>query len=250
MAADLTKTASLEAVGTLTDFLRGGSGESVRLEVNFELTPSVKDLIESRGIPHTAVFRIEVNGQAVPESHNITDGDSIAAYPVESLPPDDVDQIFIEPEAFILDVHLGKLAKTLRLMGLDASMNTGWNDEQIIRRSNEENRMILSRDIGLLKNGATKFGYWVRATDPERQAEEIFERFRLASHINPFSRCMECNGSLQETPLEKVSDRVPPKVREWHSQYWQCERCEKVYWKGSHFEKLRHKVEQLSGNLP
>jgi uncharacterized protein with PIN domain len=233
--------AVLKAIGSTRDFL----SDKNSAELKFKLHPSVKDLIEAQGIPHTAVFKLEINGREQSFEYNVWDGDEITVYPFEYADIATTDRIFWQPTAFIADLHLGKLAKTLRLLGFDTSFNKNWDDNNIRRQSNQQQRMILSRDIELLKNGKTKFGYWVRSDDPDRQIKELFNRFSLADQINPFTRCMKCNGSLRDVELKKVEDRVPPKVKEWHSDFFQCSDCQQVYWEGSHYKKLKKKVDEL-----
>lgn len=236
------KKTTLTALGSLQDFLNGTqAGNPITL--TFELQPSLKDLVESQGIPHTAVFKWEINGKEQSPNYNLRDGDAITLYPIEAT--SDPEPRFIKPRVFIADVHLGKLAKALRLLGFDSLLAKGWADTAIIRRSNEEQRMILTRDIELLKNGNTRFGYWVRSTDPDEQVKELFKRFDLSDGITPFSRCMKCNGELQQVELGQVTDRVPPKVKEWHTDYWLCNSCGQVYWQGSHYQKLKEKITEL-----
>ena len=236
--------AYLTAIGSLQDFLDANS-TGKRFPVSFKMHPAAKDLIESQGIPHTAIFKLEVNGTQKSLNYNVKEGDHIVIHPFDSVESSAFDPIYTTPESFIADVHLGKLVKTLRLLGFDTAFNQEWDDETIIARSNEKQRMILTRDLELLKHGDTNWGYWVRATNPDKQIEELFERFQLTEHLHPFTRCMECNGILQQTDLESIKELVPPKVQEWHSTYWQCSNCEQVYWQGSHFKKLKQKVERL-----
>lgn len=243
----MKKHANLQAVGSLQDFLNNNQTDDKSIKITFTLNPAVKDVIESCGIPHTAVFTVKINGEEHSSNYNLREGDSITVYPFESVSNTNADPIYCCPSAFILDVHLGKLARTLRLFGIDASLDTSWEDADIIRLSNQQRRMILTRDLGLLKTGAAQFGYWVRSKDPDQQIEEIFKRFNIRDHISPFSRCMKCNGPKKQIPLSKVEDRIPPKVKQWHSQYWECATCHQVYWKGSHFKNLKKKVEHLTG---
>lgn len=236
------KTAVLNLVGSLQDFI---ATDSPSVEMTFELSPSVKDLIESKGIPHTAIFKLKVNGRQKTLDYNLQDGDEVKPFPFELVDEKQWDPIYSRPTAFIADVHLGKLVKTLRLLGFDTAYNKSWDDPTIIHKSNGQRRMILTRDLDLLKNGATRYGYWVRSTDPDQQIRELFGRFSLGDNIHSFSRCMKCNGKLQSVSLEQVENKVPAKVKKWHSVYWVCQTCGQVYWKGSHFEKLKKKVKEL-----
>lgn len=239
------KKAFLTATGKLQDFLDNSNEHDPR-EVYFELNPSVKDLFEAQGIPHTAVAKVEINGTKQDFSYNLQKGDRIRLYSYNELPAEHFNQIYTSPVSFIADVHLGKMTKTLRLLGLDCAFDNHWDDQQIIEHSNAGPRMILTRDLELLKNGDACYGYWIRSTDPDEQIKELFERFDLAERIDPFTRCMKCNGILQQTHLDKIENSVPPKVQQWHSDYWQCTNCKQVYWQGSHFKKLQQKVDKLT----
>jgi len=242
------KKATLILKGSLGDFRPTDMENTQSLPLYFELHPSLKDILEARGIPHTAVFKVEINGRTESLAYNLQDGDRITAYPYEFVKDSTIAPIWINPKAFVADVHLGKLARTLRLLGFDTAYNSDWEDSQIIEQSNSDHRMILTRDKELLKNGTTQWGYWVRATDPDQQIRELFARFQLAGQTNPFSRCMKCNGMLKKTDKNEVKNEIPPKVRKWHSDYWRCVQCGQVYWKGSHFEKLQAKVEELTAS--
>ncbi|MGK7369795.1 MAG: Mut7-C RNAse domain-containing protein [Candidatus Halalkalibacterium sp. M3_1C_030] len=235
----------INILGSLTDFLSGESGDHCLLTVYFELNPSIKDLIEAEGIPHTAIFKITVNGIQKGLDYNVASGDKIEAFPFEMVDTKKLDSVYSTPSAFIADGHLTKLGQNLRLLGLDTLIEKDTNDSEIIRRSNRQKRMIVTRDKNLLRHGSAKYGYWVRNEQPDRQLNEILSHFDLRDKLKPFSRCMTCNGLLEETTLSEVSDKVPPKVREWCSQFQRCRSCGKVYWKGSHYEKLKEKVEQL-----
>lgn len=245
MRNNLPKKAYLRACGTLQDFLSKEQQSRELLQLSFELNPSAKDLLEAQGIPHTAVFQLFINGQLNPLNQNIRDGDVLVAYPFSATSQEKIDSVFYSPKSFLADVHLGKLSKTLRLLGIDVQPAIDLSKQEIIQLSNSNKKMILTRNIQLLKNSKTLFGYWVRSTDPDTQVGEIFQRFKIISKVAPFSRCMECNGILQEVPLQKVRGKVPPKVQEWHDAFYKCTTCSRVYWQGSHYQKLKQKVSML-----
>lgn len=235
--------------GSLNDFLDKGLSDPTRLTISFELSPSVKDLMESKGIPHTAVFRVLVNGAPESADYNVVPDDEIEVFPMEEVDPDELETIFSSPPAFIADSHLAKLGRDLRLLGIDTLINEDKEDAEIIRLSNNEKRMILTRNLNLLRHGSTQYGYWVRSEDPDQQLDEVLSRFDLFEMIQPFSRCMACNGMLDEVSPEEVREEVPPKVREWCDQYHRCKDCGKVYWKGSHYDKLKEKVERVINKM-
>jgi len=242
----MTPKATLIARGSLQDFWGYSKEEATSQALVFELHPAVKDLIEASGIPHTAIFGLTVNGSRQTLDYNVGENDVITIYPFEESDRSELDSIFSQPRSFVVDVHLGKLVKNMRLLGLDTVFNKDWTDDNLIRISNEQHRMLLTRDIQLLKNGNTQFGYWVRSQNPDEQIKELFRRFSLAGYLAPFSRCMKCNGLLNEVPLSRIEDQVPPKVKKWQSRFFRCRDCGQVYWKGSHFEKLREKVTELT----
>ena len=140
---------------------------------------------------------------------------------------------------FVLDVHLGRLARYLRLLGFDALYETDYEDEQIAIISRDESRIALTRDKGLLKRGAVTRGYWLRKTKPREQLEEVVRVLDLKGKFAPFTRCMECNGALEVVAREVVAERVPPKVRALYEEFGRCTGCDKVYWAGSHYDRMR-----------
>lgn len=239
------KQVQLVLLGSLTDFKSAKSQNNLTLEIDFELSPSAKDVIEAQGVPHTAVFKMQINGRKESLDYNIQPGDILEAFPFERVDPENFDRVYSSPYSFIVDGHLASLGRDLRLLGLDTLIEEQLSDLEIIKCSNNEHRMILTRDLNLLKHGSARFGYWVRSTNPKKQLNEILHRFQLRKHMQPFMRCTICNGMLIEVSLEEVADKVPPKVKEWCSEYKQCNRCGKIYWKGSHYEKLKEKVEQV-----
>jgi uncharacterized protein with PIN domain len=143
---------------------------------------------------------------------------------------------------FILDVHLGKLAKSLRLFGFDAFIDFTFNDSEIISFSLSENRIILTRDKELLLRKDVNHGYRILSQKPEEQLKEVFSRFDLKSNINPFTRCLECNGLLENVPKEEITHRLLPGTNEYYTDFKKCTVCNRIYWEGSHYERMRKYV--------
>lgn len=207
------------------------------LERTFFVPGTAMDLIESCGVPHTEVGRIEANGAEVGATYAYRSGDHIAVYPAT------------EPAAdprFVLDVHLGRLAAYLRMLGFDTFYRNCFNDAEIAGVSADEGRILLTRDRGLLKRGNVRQGYWLRETDSWRQAAEIVARYRLAGAIRPFARCMACNTELIDAPQSRVRNRIPPRAAELFDQFRECPRCRRVYWKGSHYRRMEQWIATLS----
>lgn len=224
-----------------------------RIEQNFTGKPSVKDMIESLGVPHTEVDLILVNGKSVAFSYLVNDKDEISVYPVfESLDISDVQHLRPKPlreSKFVLDVHLGKLARYMRMLGFDSIYKNNYEDDELVSVSLNDNRTILTRDREILKRNEVDHGYWVRNENAERQLKEIVERFQLRNQIKEFTRCIECNSILEETDKQKVIDRIPQKVNEWYNRFFICQGCKRIYWEGSHYEKMTALIKKLKNTL-
>ena len=210
---------------------------------------SVKDVIESIGVPHPEVDVIVVNGQPTDFTYRMQDGDEVAVYPafhrVDVTSLRRVGSDTPQPVRFALDVHLRKLAALLRLAGFDALLLT--EDAEVAAVSAAEARVALTRDVGLLKRSIVQHGYWIRQTDPELQLVEVLERFDLVDRMDPFVRCMECNTLLVAVDVEAVAERLPPGTRECFSQFHRCPGCDRVYWQGSHYERLVRLLDRARG---
>jgi uncharacterized protein len=139
-------------------------------------------------------------------------------------------------------VHLGKLATLLRLAGFDAVIEA--DDAALAAYGMPAGRVVLTRDVGLLKRAVVQHGYWVRHVEPERQLAEVLERFSLIDRMQPFIRCLRCNGILTEAHAAAVADRVPPRTRECIHEFRECPGCRRVYWKGSHYDRLLRLIER------
>ncbi len=229
----------------LNDFLKTEKRKQT-LRVAFDGHPSVRTVITSLGVPHPEIDLILVNGRSVGFDQPLNHGDRVAVYPMfESLDISPLVRLRARPlrrTAFILDVHLGKLARGLRLLGFDCCYRNDFDDPQIIRRSRREHRIILTRDRRLLQDQGVQHGYWVRACDPEAQIMEVLTRFDLRRQIRAFSRCMVCNGRLAAAPKTAVIGRLPPRTRRYYDQFWECPDCARVYWKGAHYMRLVERV--------
>ena len=219
-------------------------------EKEFFVPAPVKDLIESAGVPHTEVELILVNGESSDFSRLIRDGDRVAVYPMfESLditPELRLRERALRQPKFVLDVHLGKLAGYLRMLGFDALYDNRASDHELVRISAEQNRILLTRDRGVLKHSAVTHGYWLRETDSRRQAAEVVARFDLAGLMRPFTRCMSCNALLREASPAEVQGRIPLDVVERRDPVTECSVCQHIYWQGSHYRRMRRWIEQLS----
>lgn len=222
----------------------------------FKGRASIKDMIEALGVPHPEVDSIAVNGESVDFSYIVQDGDRIEVYPI-SASTEITPTIRVRPPAlsiprFVLDVHLGKLAASLRMLGFDTLYHNDYADEELAEIAASQQRILLTRDKGLLMRSLVSYGYYVRATDPERQVVEVLRRFDLFSSLKPFVRCIRCNGLLEPVSKESIIDQLPQKTRLSINEFHRCSECSQIYWKGAHYERMQQFVEGVldSQSLP
>jgi uncharacterized protein with PIN domain len=236
-----TNRASFHFYGSLNDFLPYAKRDT-RFEYNFSGTPAIKDAIEALGVPHPEVAGIVVNNKPVTFKYLLQPADQVAVYPTTGAMQKP--EFSLKEEAqppvirFILDVHLGKLARSLRMLGFDTLYENNYSDALITNIAEKENRIVLTRDVGLLKNRKITWGYWLRSQLPKEQLIEVIKRFNLQNAFQPLSRCLECNGKIWPVEKEKVLEQLPPKTRLYFQEFYQCSSCRRVYWKGSHYEKM------------
>jgi len=210
---------------------------------------TVKDIVEGEGVPHVEIDLILVNGNPVRFDHHVHDGDRISVYPeFELLDISPVIRLRPEPlrqTRFIIDANLGRLSRYLRMLGFDTLFDMNLGDEDIIRIAGEDKRIILTRDLGILKNSKVRRGYFIRNQQPDQQLKEVTRKFNLKGQIKPFSRCIACNGKILQIPKIKILDQVPEQVYLLFEEFFQCNQCLRVYWKGSHHQRMLQKIERL-----
>ncbi len=230
----------------LNDFLPP-SQRQVSFTHVFKERTSIKDMIESLGVPHTEVDGILVNGQAVDFTYIVQDSDRIDVHPI-STSGEVTPLVAVRPQLpsllhFVLDVHLGKLASSLRLLGFDTLYRNDYADEELAAISASQQRILLTRDKGLLMRSLVIYGYYVRATKPEQQVIEVMRRFDLFGKVLPFHRCIRCNGLLESVSKESILDHLPEKTRLEINEFHRCCGCSQVYWRGSHYERMQQFID-------
>jgi hypothetical protein len=232
----------------LGDFLPGEKRGRTFLQ-RLPAGATVKHVIESAGVPHTEVELVLRNGVSVGFDERPRPGDRLSVYPVfESLDVAPLVRVREEPlrkTRFVLDVHLGKLALILRLLGFDALFPGDCDDGELARISAETGRILLTRDIGLLKRSAVTHGCYIRSDDPAQQAGEVLDRLDLRDRVEPFRRCARCGGELQAVDKEEIIHRLEPLTRRYYDEFRICPDCGRIYWKGSHYPALRRLLEEL-----
>ncbi len=230
-------------------------------EARFHEGDTVKALVEALGVPHTEIDLVLADGESVSFEHRLADGQRLSVYPVfESFDIGGVTRVRPTPlrePRFLLDVHLGRLACALRLLGFDAGYANDRDDAALAALAAAERRILLTRDRGLLKRRAVTHGYLVRSLDPLEQLGEVLRRFDLAGGtgagqaacrpFRPFSRCLRCNLPLAELTAadiaaEKKTGRIPPRIGELYDRFKRCPACGRVYWPGTHWEHMARRI--------
>ncbi|MCX7031839.1 MAG: twitching motility protein PilT [Spirochaetes bacterium] len=191
-------------------------------------------IVEDLGIPHTEVGSLLVNGRPAGLMVRPADGDELTVHPFGQEAERDMGS-----PRFVLDVHLGRLARLLRLLGFDAEWSRDADDAELAATASRENRILLSRDRGLLKRREVRRGCLVRSQDPRLQLDEVTERYRLRGHLAPFSRCLICNAPLDRPDAAPTGPNGSPAGG--------CPSCGRRYWRGSHWQQLNAIVEEIRG---
>ncbi|NOR03475.1 Mut7-C ubiquitin/RNAse domain-containing protein [Mycolicibacterium fortuitum] len=243
---------TVRAYAELNDFLEADSrGRAVRRPVQSHQT--VKDVLEATGIPHTEIDLILVNGDPVSFEHRPAVGDRIAVYPMfEALDIGATARLRPEPlrhPRFVVDVNLGRLARLLRVLGFDVWWSSAADDQTLADISLDQQRILLTRDRGLLKRRTITHGLFVHSQHPEEQTIEVLRRLDLRRRIKPFTRCVRCNGQLAPVAKEQVIDQLEPLTRRYYDEFSRCPECGRIYWAGSHFDKLSRLVDRLLERL-
>jgi uncharacterized protein len=212
---------------------------------------TTKALVENLGVPHTEIDLVLVNGESTDFSRQLADSDLVSVYPMfESWDISALSRVRSQPlrqTRFIADVHLGKLARLLRMTGFDTAWANHLPDEMIVQAARREKRIILSRDRGLLKRRLVTHGCCIRSLAPREQLVEVVRRFDCAGQIRLFSRCMSCNAPLARVSRLSVLDALPPAVAETCAEFSRCPGCGKVFWRGSHWESMKKLAADVLG---
>jgi uncharacterized protein with PIN domain len=231
--------------GALKDF-RPSQERELPAVLSFQPGQTCKHLIESLGAPHTEVQQVLVNGVEVDLSYQVGDGDRVEVHPAAKgqLWEKDASRL-----RFVLDNHLGKLAVYLRMLGFDALYRNNYDDEALAEICEQQERILLTRDRRLLMRSQVQRGYWLHSKTPRLQVLEVAQRYGLLPHIRPFYRCMGCNTPLQPVEKEAVLHRLEPLTRRYFDEFRICPGCDRVYWKGSHYQRMSRFLEEIGSEL-
>ncbi|SRR5438552_4058711 len=239
-------TVRLNFHGDLNFFL-GSRTRSGRIERILAEKTSVKDVIESCGVPHPEVDLILVNGRAVAFDYGVEYTAEVDVYPVQAQHPYfEKNRLQVQKaKHFIVDGHLGKLARNLRLLGFDVAYDRQAQDRQLLQIMASENRALLTRDRRLLMHSVVRHGYCPRSQNGDAQIIEVIRRFDLFDSIAPFTRCLRCNAPLEKVAKGDVIEKLEPLTKIYYEEFRRCSGCGQIYWAGSHFSKLQKRLEAI-----
>jgi uncharacterized protein len=232
-------TARFEFQGNLNDFLLHAH-RNRRFECNCAESATVKHMIEALGVPHTEVGSVTVNASAASLHHLLQEGDDVVVYPhVFPVRYTEDPLLHAMPPLFLADAHLGGLARLLRMAGFDTLYDNAIHDDEVVRLAATQRRIILTRDRELLKRRTVVAGCYIRPLQPAEQMKEVVKRFGLAQLARPFTLCLHCNRPLASVDKACVLDLLPPSVRQHQTTFSRCASCGRVYWKGSHWQRMQ-----------
>lgn len=210
---------------------------------------AIKDIIEALGVPHTEVGYLETAQVEVGFDFIPAESSSVDVFPFTA------DCKVTEPSLlrpkpfpslrFIVDVNALKLARNLRMAGIDTTVFSSAATDEVVATANEEGRIIVTRDRDILKRKEVIFGQLLRSEDHVQQLREVIDRYSLWDHIVPFSRCLSCNGNLEPVSKKAILHLLEPLTKKYYFEFRRCRSCAKIYWKGSHFEKMSTMLEQF-----
>ncbi len=216
------------------------------IEVVFSGKVTLKHILESLGIPHPEVGVVKIGERNLGLSYYVQNEDIIEVFPFDP----NLTHIMPEKARFILDNNLGKLNDYLRLLGFDALYNHNWSDQLLAEQASSQDRILLTRDRGLLKRKIVNLGYCVRSDLPRDQVEEVIHHFGLERYINPYNRCVRCNGLLQQVEKQEIIDKLLPLTRLYYDEFTRCTDCGQIYWKGSHYDHMQEFMQKFHKDDP
>lgn len=227
--------AYLQVAEDLRFFLAPRYRATGEVPLRLDGTSTLGHHVEAVGIPLPEVGRLSAADGPVEPRHLLTADETVAVEPParpQALPR--------QPAAFLLDVHLGTLARRLRLLGLDTAYRNDAGDDELVEAGSRQQRVLLTQDRGLLRRRAVWFGAYVRGARPDHQLADVLDRFRPA--IRPWTRCTACNGTLEPVAKSEVLDRLEPGTRRTQRTFSRCPDCGRIYWPGAHSRRLQETV--------
>jgi len=202
---------------------------------------SIKDIIEALGVPHTEIGRIELDGHELTFQYLPQAGERIHVF-AHVAPRSSATVLRTNPVPdlrFMVDVNVQKVARNLRMIGIDASLVPGGTLQDVASAATLEQRILVTRNRELLKLSRVVHGQLLRSENHLEQLGEVIDRYALKRYIKPFTRCLSCNGVLTRCAKEDILDRLEPRTRKYYTSFKTCLTCNKIYWQGSHHREMR-----------
>jgi uncharacterized protein len=236
--------------GDLNVFL-GSKADDAVIERRLAEKTSIKDIIESCGVPHPEVDLILVDEQTVGFDHTVANDAKVEVLPVQIQDTDRTEKRLqaIGISRFVADGHLGRLTRNLRLLGFDVAYRQNADDRQLLDVMARDNRALLTRDRRLLMHAVVQQGYCPRSQNADEQTIEVVRRFDLSELIAPFTRCLRCNAPLEAAAKADIIDKLEPLTKIYYDQFRRCPDCKQIYWSGSHFPKLQKRIEEIRSRV-
>jgi len=206
--------------------------------VSVDANGTVGHVVEALGVPRTEVGGLIVNGRPADPSARLGDTDVVEVLAVSRPQP-------LAHPRFVLDVHLGSLARQMRLLGLDVAYRNDADDDELVEQAAAEQRVLLTQDRGLLRRRALVAGAYVKGSRADAQLADVLDRF--APELRPWSRCPACNGELAPVAKEEVEHLLQEGTRRTYSEFSRCRACQRLFWRGAHARRLEAIVEAASG---
>ncbi|MGD2118948.1 MAG: Mut7-C RNAse domain-containing protein [Chromatiales bacterium] len=245
---DAARHINIRFYGALNDFLPTTQRDT-EFEVEFKKERSIKDLIESIGVPHPEIDVLLVDGKSVEFSYLINGGEHIQAWPakyplkvsplIHNQPPTP------DEPRFVLDVHLGRLAGYLRMLGFDTLYRNDYDDAELADISAQQQRILVTSDRRLLMRKQISLGYFMRSRKPREQIIELLQRYDLFEHEPELARCLACNGIIHAVDKQDIVEELLPLTKKHYEDFYQCDSCKKIYWEGSHFDKMQDLIGKI-----
>jgi uncharacterized protein len=226
--------AVVSVAGELRLFLRHGRRDEP-VTVACDGVSTLVHVVESLGVPRTEVGGLTVNGHQQSPGYLPRGGDVVQVDAVRRPQ-------LAELARFLLDVHLGALARRLRLIGIDAAYDNDATDDDLVTQANAERRVLLTQDRGLLCRRKLWAGAYVRGARPDDQLRDVLDRF--APPLAPWTRCTACNGHLRAVAKPAVESLLEAGTRRTYDEFAQCQACGRVYWRGAHAARLQAIVDR------
>jgi uncharacterized protein with PIN domain len=202
---------------------------SGRAQVTCDGTSTLGHVIESLGVPLPEVGGLAVDGNPAGAACRLSGGQVAEVAAIRRPQP-------LPAARFVLDVHLGTLARRLRLIGIDTAYANDRDDAVLVIEANAGQRVLLTQDRGLLMRRKLWMGAYVRGPDPDDQLRDVLDRF--APPLAPWTRCIACNGVLAAVDKADIEQSLLPGTRRTYQEFARCEACGRAYWHGAHSERL------------